>query len=587
MNIRNFCLIAHIDHGKSTLADRIMEICGAIETGGNPQLLDSLELERERGITIKLKAIRLKYRPNPTFENPSQEEYFFNLIDTPGHVDFSYEVSRSLAACEGAVLIVDATQGVQAQTLANFNHAMTANLTVIPVVNKIDLPEAQVEDVAKQIMETFGFKEDEIVKVSAKTGIGVEDLLNKIIQVVPPPNIEGLTRALIFDSSFDPYKGVIATVRLFGGKLKKGDKINFLGSDSSAQILEIGYLDPKPRYIDELFGGQIGFIVTSQKDISKVTVGDTISTDPTTTALEGYREPKSFVYLSIYPVDPDEFLTLRSALEKFKLSDAALTFEPEFSGALGNGFRCGFLGLLHADVVQERLEREYGLNLIATSPTVAYEVGDTLIRRPADLGDNIREVAEPWAKISIFVPNEFIGAVLELIYAKRGIVTDREIIGRQVKISSDVPLSELIGDFYDRLKSVSSGFASLDWEFLEYRPIEVSRLDILVNGIPVDALSQIVVRSKAESIGREMVKKLKEAIPRQNFEVPIQASIGGKIIARENIAAYRKDVTAKLYGGDVTRKNKLLDKQKKGKRRMKMVGRVEIPQEAFLTVLKS
>lgn len=585
--IRNFSLIAHIDHGKSTLADRIMEICGAIAKGGAEQVLDSLELERERGITIKLKAIRLRFRPKPTFPSPTQEEYIFNLIDTPGHVDFSYEVSRSLAACEGAILIVDATQGVQAQTLANFNHAIEAGLTVVPVVNKIDLPEADVIATGAQLVDSLGFKEGEIIKVSAKTGEGVEALLERVVEVIPPPKIASSSQSLIFDSSFDPYKGVVATVRVFGGSLKKGDTVYSLGADSSTQILEAGFLIPRPNYTEELVAGQIGFVVTSQKDISKVTVGDTISVSKDAPALPGYRPPKPFVYLSLFPIETSQFLVLRAALEKFKLSDAALTCEPELSSALGNGFRCGFLGLLHADVVQERLEREYGLSLVATSPTVSYRSGETTIRRPTDLPDNIHELEEPWVGISIFVPDAFVGSVLDLIYEKRGTVEDRQQLGRQVQISAEAPLAEMIGDFYDRLKSVSSGFASLDWEFKDYRRVEVSRLDILVNGIAVDALSQIVVRQKAEAIGRSLVKKLKEQIPRQNFEVPIQAKVGAKIIARETISAYRKDVTAKLYGGDVTRKTKLLEKQKKGKRRMKMVGRVEIPQEAFLVVLKS
>jgi len=584
MNIRNFAIVAHIDHGKSTLADRIMEICQAVPKSHQAQLLDSLELEREHGITIKLKAIRLSY----TFNS---QLYTFNLIDTPGHVDFSYEVSRSLASVEGAVLLVDATQGVQAQTLANFNLSLEAGLTIIPVVNKIDSPAANVEETIKEL-ESLGFKKEEILKVSAKTGEGVDQLLEQIVKRIPPPkelstDSQQLS-ALIFDSSLDPYKGVVATIRMFGGKIKVADQIKFLATGAACEILQIGYLVPSPKYVDQLENGEVGFIVTNLKDLSRVKVGDTITSiaNPNPTPLPGYQEAKPVVFLSFYPTDPHQLPKLKDGLDKLMLNDSSLTYSAETSLSLGQGFRLGFLGLLHAQITQERLEREYDLDIIVASPSVNFEVDGKIINKPSEFDPTAKNVREPYAKVTIFAPQKYFGVISKLIYEKRGRQKESEILGHSQKITAEIPLLEILIGFYDQLKTQTSGFASFDFEIGDYRTANLAKLDVLVNHEAVEGLAQIVPKEKAEEIGRKLVEKLKEAIPRQQIAVPIQAVIGGKIIARETVASYRKDVTQKLYGGDVTRKMKLLEKQKKGKKRMRRFGNVDIPQEAFLAVLK-
>ena len=593
-NIRNFAIIAHIDHGKSTLADRIMEICGAIGKKHQEQILDSLELEREHGITIKLKAIRLNYQLLTI-------NYQLNLLDTPGHVDFSYEVSRSLASVEGAILVVDATQGVQAQTLSNFNLAIDANLTLIPVINKIDTPAADVDKTAKELID-LGFKASEIVKVSAKTGENVEKLLGEIIKKIPAPDSSSATqndilRALIFDSSLDPYKGVIVTCRLFGGSLRVGDEISFLATKAKGQVLQAGFLNPKPHYMQEIKTGEVGFIVTNIKDLSLVKVGDTI-THPKEMVkpLPGYRQARPVVFLSFFPTDSSEFQKMKEAFEKLKLNDAALAYSPESSISLGQGLRVGFLGLLHAQITQERLEREYGLDIIVTSPSVNFIIDNKTINRPSEFNPSPQsQVEEPYAKVTIFAPQKYYGQINELIYKKRGKIENSVNIGVSLKIEAIIPVLEILIGFYDDLKSQTSGFASFDFEVIDYRPAKLVKLDILVNYEPVEGLSQVVPIEKAEEFGRKLVAKLKEEIPRQNIPIPLQAvinfakikgGVGGKILARGTIAPYRKDVTAKLYGGDVTRKTKLLEKQKKGKKRMKKFGNVEIPQDAFLAVLK-
>ena len=592
MNIRNFSIIAHVDHGKSTLADRLLEVTGTV-TGDKmkPQLLDSLALERERGITIKLAPVRLNY----TLE---AIPYTLNLIDTPGHVDFSYEVSRALAAVEGVILLVDATQGVQAQTLSHGLAALEQNLTLIPVINKVDLANADVDKCKKELMDTFGFREDEIILASAKSGVGIEEILKAIIERIPPPksrganlvHLRGGLRALIFDSFFDSYKGVVAAVRIMEGETPKvGSEIKFLGTKSVGQVLEAGYFAPALTPAESMEAGEIGYIATGIKVPDQVRVGDTISTSFEVEPLPGYKTVKPMVYVGLYPIDQDDFHDIKDALEKFRLNDPSFSYELEHSSALGAGFRCGFLGLLHAEVVQERLSGEFNADLIATAPSVEYMLGAELIHNPADLpqAEGLKDLKEPWVKLEIFVPQAYIGPVMELVQEKRGKFLNMQHFGLQVQLSYEMPLSEMITDFYDQLKSVSSGFASLDWEFIEFREVDAVRVDFLVGGEKVDALGIVVVRQKAEYVGRRLAEKLKEVLPRQNFEVAIQAAIGGRIIARETVSAFRKDVTAKLYGGDVTRKNKLLDKQKKGKKKMKMIGKVEIPQEAFLSILKS
>lgn len=619
MNIRNFSIIAHIDHGKSTLADRLLEITGTVAKDKlQPQLLDSLALERERGITIKLAPVRLKYKHHSSvianevspkadevkqsqtlgiassLKTPrnDEEEYTLNLIDTPGHVDFSYEVSRALAAVEGAILLVDATQGIQAQTLAHGLSALNQNLSLIPVINKIDLPNANVESAKKQLIDTFGFLESEIILASGKTGEGVKEILQAVIERVPPPQMEKEKplKALIFDSFFDAYKGVVAQVRIVDGQTPSTQsKIVFLGTKAVGQVLEAGFFAPQLTVKDKLEAGEIGYIATGIKQPDLVKVGDTIAVDLATEPLPGYKEVKPMVYVGLYPIETGEYFELKEALAKFKLTDPAFSYEPEQSSALGSGFRCGFLGLLHAEVVQERLSGEFNVNLLATTPSVEYLIGGVSINNPADLpqGEGIKDLKEPWVKLQIFVAQAYIGAVMELVQERRGKFMNMQHYGLQVELSYEMPLSEMITDFYDKLKSVSSGFASLDWEFLEFREVDAVRVDILVGGEKVDALSTIVYRLKAESVGRKLIEKLKQVLPRQNFAIALQAVAGGKILARETISPFRKDVIEKLYGGDRTRKDKLLEKQKKGKKKMKMIGRVEIPQEAFLSILKS
>lgn len=592
-NIRNFSIIAHIDHGKSTLADRILELTGNVSKHDmKDQLLDSMDLERERGITIKLNAVSLNYKYN-------NEVYKLHLIDTPGHVDFSYEVSRSLAACEGAILVVDAAQGIEAQTLANLYLALNNNLTIIPVINKIDLPNADIEKVSQELCNVLGFKKDEIILCSGKTGQGVDDLLKAVVNRIQPPKInnDGPTRALIFDSYFDAYRGVIAHVRIVDGTLKLHDKIKMMATDFECEIVELGVNTPKEIKKDKLVSGEVGWISASIKDISKVHVGDTItlSSKPAEEMLPGYQPMKPMVYSGLFPIEPNKFTALREALEKLKLNDASLVFEPETSDALGFGFRCGFLGLLHMEIIMSRIEREFNIDIIATSPSVIYEVTLTngnvlMIDSPNKMPDRatIADIKEPFIKTNIFVPSEYIGPIMELCQDKRGIYESMEYIDEtRVNIHYKLPLCEIVYDFFDKLKSSTKGYASFDYEYSGYESSNLVKMDILLNGKIVDALSTIVHKDFAYNRGKTIVENLKELIPRQMFQVPIQASIGSKIIARENISAMRKNVLAKCYGGDITRKRKLLEKQKEGKKRMKMVGNVEIPQEAFLSVLKS
>ena len=584
-NIRNFSIIAHIDHGKSTLADRILEKTGAItEREMKDQLLDSMDLERERGITIKLNAVELKYK-----------DYLLHLIDTPGHVDFTYEVSRSLAACEGAILVVDATQGIEAQTIANLYLALSHNLTIIPVINKIDLPNADVGRVKKEIIDNLGFKEEEILLVSAKTGVGIDELLDAIIDRISPPKYDNDNlQALIFDSIFDSYKGVIIYTRIFNGSVKPKDMIKMHATGAVYEVVEVGVNTPKPTKKDVLNSGDVGYITASIKSISDVKVGDTIvSVSNSSPALVGYKEIKPMVFCGLYPIDSKKYLELKEALEKLKLNDASLTFEPETSKALGFGFRCGFLGMLHMDVIEERIEREFGIDLIATSPSVVYEVTlsngtVSLIENPTKLPDRtlIKEIKEPYIKTNIFVPTIYVGSVMELCQNKRGTFINMDYIDpTRVDIHYEIPLSEIVYDFFDKLKSYTKGYASFDYEFIGNKASDLVKMDILLNGEAVDALSIIVHKDFAYKRGKVIVENLKKIIPRQMFEVPIQATIGNKVIARSDIKAMRKNVLAKCYGGDITRKRKLLEKQKEGKKRMKVVGKVEIPQEAFLSVL--
>lgn len=583
--IRNFSIIAHIDHGKSTLADRIIEKCGTIEARDmKEQLLDSMDLERERGITIKLNAIELKYK-----------DYILHLIDTPGHVDFTYEVSRSLAACEGAILIIDATQGIEAQTIANLYLAMSHNLTIIPVINKIDLPNADVERVKKEIIDNLGFKDDEIILVSAKNGIGIDNLLNKVVEEIPcPKTTSNELQALIFDSIFDPYKGVVIYTRVFNGSIKKGDIIKMKATGATYEVVEVGVHTPKILLKDVLNAGDVGYICASIKSISDVKVGDTItSVNSNVETLTGYKEIKPMVYCGLYPIDSKKYLELKEALEKLKLNDASLSFEPETSKALGFGFRCGFLGMLHMDVIEERIEREFNIDLIATSPSVIYEVtltdGSVIsVENPTKLPDKtlIKSIKEPYIKTNIFVPTLYVGSVMELCQNKRGTFINMDYIDTtRVDIHYEIPLSEIVYDFFDKLKSYTKGYASFDYDFIGNKESNLVKMDILINGDIVDALSIIVHKDFAYKRGKVIVENLKKIIPRQMFEVPIQATIGNKVIARSDIKAMRKNVLAKCYGGDITRKRKLLEKQKEGKKRMKVVGKVEIPEEAFLSVL--
>ena len=590
-NIRNFSIIAHIDHGKSTLADRLIELTGALDQRQmKDQILDSMDIERERGITIKLNTVTLNY-------NYQGETYQLNLIDTPGHVDFSYEVSRSLASCEGALLVVDAHEGIEAQTLANLYLALDHNLAIIPVINKIDLPNAEIEKVEGEL-ESLGFDKKDILKISAKTGQGVPLVLEKIVTELPSPKGEGEKplRALIFDSIYDSYRGVLMAVRVFDGRLKVGDMISMLQTDTSYEVLSLFINTPKEKEIDVLETGEVGYVYASIKSINDIHVGDTLTTTKNKDeieALPGYQPMKSMVYCGFYPIETSEFELLRSALAKLKLNDAALTFEPETSLALGFGFRCGFLGLLHMDVTKERLEREFSISLIATAPSVKYQVlcqdGTTvMVESPFQMPDKskIKEIKEPYVKAHIYTPKDYIGPIIELSNEKRGIMeTIDYITDQRVVIVYLFPLSEIIYDFFDRLKSITKGYASFDYEFIEDRVSDLVKLDVLLNGETVDALSMIVHRSFADKKGRELVERLKEVIPRQLFEVPVQASVGGKIIARTDIKALRKNVLAKCYGGDITRKKKLLEKQKEGKKKMKRLGSVEVPQEAFLALL--
>ncbi len=589
-NIRNFCIIAHIDHGKSTLADRILEKTGAIsERELKSQMLDSMDIERERGITIKLNAVQLTYRHDG-------EEYYFHLIDTPGHVDFSYEVSRSLAACEGALLVVDAAQGVEAQTLANLYLAIDNNLTVIPVVNKIDLPNADIDKVVTEL-ENIGFSRDEIVLTSAKTGIGIDELLEAIIKKIPAPNGDDNKplKALIFDSLFDAYRGVIISIRVMEGKVKVGDMIKMMETGAVYDVVGLSINTPKERQVKSLKAGEVGYLYASIKSISDVLVGDTITSDsnPAKEALPGYKPMKPMVYCGLYPIESSKFEDLREALEKLKLNDASLTFDPETSKALGFGFRCGFLGLLHMEIIEERIEREFGIDLIATSPSVVYEVlltdgSKIMVDSPTKMPKRevVSKTLEPYVKTSIFTPSDYIGPIMELCQDKRGTFINMEYLDQtRVTIHYEIPLSEIVYDFFDKLKSYTKGYASFDYELVGYKESNLVKMDILLNGEIVDALSVIVHKDFAYNRGKVVVEKLKEIIPRQMFEVPIQAAIGTHVIARTDIKALRKNVLAKCYGGDVTRKKKLLEKQKEGKKRMKQIGSVEVPQEAFLSIL--
>jgi len=588
-NIRNFSIIAHIDHGKSTLADRILELCNAVDKRKmQDQILDSMDLERERGITIKLNAVRLNYKG-----------YILNLIDTPGHVDFSYEVSRSLAACEGAILVVDATQGIEAQTLANLYLALACDLTIIPVINKIDLPNANISKVKNELCNVLGFSSDEILLCSGKTGEGVEELVNAVINRIPSPKEldKHATRALIFDSHFDSYRGVVVHIRVVDGSIHIKDKIKLMASGKTYEVTELGVYTPDIETKDVLSAGEVGYLCGAIKDISHIEVGDTITLEdnPANTSLPGYQPMKPMVYSGLFPIESSKFPALRIALEKLKLSDASLIFEPETSQALGFGFRCGFLGLLHMDIIIERITREFNIDCIATSPSVIYKVTltnneivyvDSPNKMP--LKEHIKYIEEPFIKTNIFVPSEYIGSVMEICQNKRGIYKSMDYIDpTRVNIHYEIPLSEIVYDFFDKLKSATKGYASFDYEFIGYKVSDLVKMDILLNGEIVDALSIIVHKDFAYDRGKVIVGKLKSVIPRQLFQVPIQASIGSKIIARENISAMRKNVLAKCYGGDISRKRKLLEHQKEGKKRMKMVGSIEVPQEAFLSILSS
>lgn len=590
-NIRNFSIIAHIDHGKSTIADRILELTGAItEREKQDQLLDNMELERERGITIKLNAVQLNYR----YKN---EDYIMHLIDTPGHVDFSYEVSRSLAACEGAVLVVDAAQGIEAQTLANIYLALENDLTIIPVINKIDLPNADVPKVKKELIDTLGFDEEEILLTSAKTGEGIKELVEAIIDRIPAPKEDktGKLKALVFDSHFDPYRGVVALVRIMSGEIKTKDKIKLMATNKIHEVTEIGIYTPKEKTKDKLSCGEVGYICGSIKSISDIKVGDTITLEnnPAEEKLPGYKPMKPMVFCGLYPVETNRYTDLREALEKLKLNDAALEFQPETSEALGFGFRCGFLGLLHMEIIEERIEREFNINIIATSPSVIYKITKTngeiiYIDSPAKMPDRqkINIIEEPYIKTNIYVPSEYIGPIMELCQNKRGNYISMEYITKErVNIHYEIPLSEIVYDFFDKLKGATKGYASFDYDLIGYKPSNLVKMDILLNENIIDALSLIVHKDFAYKRGKAIVESLKKLIPRQLFEVPIQAVIGSKVISRTDIKALRKNVLAKCYGGDITRKRKLLEKQKAGKKRMKMVGNVEVPSEAFLAVL--
>ncbi|HVG51923.1 MAG TPA: translation elongation factor 4 [Xanthobacteraceae bacterium] len=591
-NIRNFSIVAHIDHGKSTLADRLIQITGGLQDREMvEQVLDSMDIERERGITIKAQTVRLNYRAK------DGKDYILNLMDTPGHVDFAYEVSRSLAACEGSLLVVDASQGVEAQTLANVYQALDNNHEVVPVLNKVDLPAAEPEKIRQQIEDVIGLDASEAVLISAKTGQGVPDVLEAIVTRLPPPkgDIDAPLKALLVDSWYDVYLGVVVLVRVVDGSLKKSQRIHMMATDATYEVDRVGVFTPKLTPADALGTGEIGFLTASIKEVADTRVGDTITDEkkPTAHALPGFRPAVPVVFCGLFPVDAAQFEDLRAAMGKLRLNDASFSFEMETSAALGFGFRCGFLGLLHLEIIQERLEREFNLDLIATAPSVIYHIkltnGDMLeIHNPADMPDVVRiaEIEEPWIEATILTPDEYLGSILKLCQDRRGNQIDLNYVGTRAMVKYNLPLNEVVFDFYDRLKSVSKGYASFDYHLTDYKPADLVKMSILVNAEPVDALSMLVHRTRAEGRGRAMVEKLKELIPPHMFQVPIQAAIGGKIIARETVRALRKDVTAKCYGGDVTRKRKLLEKQKEGKKKMRQYGKVDIPQEAFIAALK-
>ncbi len=592
--IRNFSIIAHIDHGKSTLADRILEITETVSKREMlDQFLDDMDLERERGITIKAHSVRVLYK-----SKKDGNQYIFNLIDTPGHVDFSYEVSRSLAACEGAILVVDATQGIQAQTLANVYLAVSNNLEIIPVINKIDLKSARIDEVTMELGSVLGIKEEKILKVSAKTGSGIEEILERIVSDIPSPrgNPDSPLQALIFDSQYDSYRGIVVLIRVVNGSLNKNSKIKFIGENLTSEVEEVGIFGPDMIEKEMLTAGEVGYIITGVKEVGNIIVGDTITSliNPAEKSLPGYKKPKPMVYSGLFPVDGVDYENLRDALGKLSLNDSSLDFSPEVSSALGFGFRCGFLGLLHMDIVKERLEREYGSRLITSAPNVAYRITKSdnsviEVKRPSDFPslEKILKIEEPYVAATIITPKDYIGDVMKLASQKRGDFKDMQYISpERVEIKYLMPLSEIIVDFFNLLKSITSGFASLDYELLEYKPSDLVKLDILVAGEKVSELSSIIHKEKAYQVGREMTQRLRKLIPRQNFEIPIQAAIGSKIIAKERIAPYRKDVTSGLYGGDITRKRKVLEKQKSGKKKMKRIGKVEIPGEAFMSFYK-
>ncbi|RIL06219.1 MAG: elongation factor 4 [Proteobacteria bacterium] len=591
-HIRNFCIIAHVDHGKSTLADRLLDVTKALSSREKrAQFLDKMDLERERGITIKAQTARIYHRAR------DGKDYVLNLIDTPGHVDFSYEVSRALSACEGAVLVVDAAQGIEAQTLANTYLAVDADLELVPVLNKIDLPSAEPERVAREIEDILGLPASDVLHVSAKTGQGIEELIERIVERVPPPSgdPDAPLRALIFDSWFDPYVGVVLLVRVVDGRLAMKERIKLMARGSEHEVTDLDLIDPHPRSVGALEMGEVGIVIAGIKTLDDVRIGDTITLAqrPAPEPLPGFREVKPMVFAGLYPVDADEYGALKAALEKLRLNDASFRYEPETSAALGFGFRCGFLGFLHAEIIQERLEREYSLNLISTTPTVRYQVvqntGETIeIDSPADLPDatRIERIEEPLILATIHVPADYLGAVLSLCQERRGVQRDMSVHGNRIQVRYLLPLAEVVADFHDRIKSATRGYGSFDYELAGYQPGDLVKLDVLVNGQPVDALSLIVHRDKAFQRGSDLVRKLKEFIPRQMYEVAIQAAVGSRVIARSTVKALRKNVTAKCYGGDISRKRKLLEKQKEGKKRMKRVGQVEIPQEAFLAALR-